>query len=302
MRALPSTKHLRYLLALYDFRHFGKAASECAVSQSAFSLAIKELEQRLGVQLVDRTNRSLTFTEVGEQVVISARRSLSELENLADIAMAHQDPLAGSLKLGVIPTIAPFVLPYAVQSIRKDYPKLQLYLVEDQTQVLYEQLMAGQLDLLMLALPMQLQHTETVVLFRDYFHLVWSAERKQAPDEDVQSWPDSSILLLEDGHCMRDHALDACQLSASEKVSRFAATSLTTLMQMVASDLGVSYLTDMSVNSSFTKSLPLRSRPVEPPAYREIGLVWRKGSGREPGFRQLAELLANIDGDLLNDA
>lgn len=301
MQTLPSTKHLRYLLALYDLRHFGKAASECAVSQSAFSLAIKELEQRLGVQLVDRTNRSLTFTAVGEQVVVGARRSLAELENLADIALAYQDPLAGSLKLGVIPTIAPFVLPFAVNSIRRSYPKLQLFLVEEQTQVLYDKLMAGQLDLLMLALPMQLQHTESAVLFRDYFHLVWSDDA-QAPDENMNQWPDESVLLLEDGHCMRDHALDACQLSASDKVSKFAATSLTTLMQMVSSDLGVSYLTDMSINSPLARSLSLNSRAVEPPAYREIGLVWRKGSGREVGFRTLAQLLADVDGELLNDA
>ncbi|HAC34950.1 MAG TPA: LysR family transcriptional regulator, partial [Gammaproteobacteria bacterium] len=174
-RRLPSVKQLRYLVALEETRHFGRAAEHCFVSQSAFSTAIKELETTLEVQLVDRTNRSVTLTDSGRQFVIRARRLLQELEAMADAVRADGEPLSGSLKLGVIPTIAPFLLPRLMSHLKQHYPQLQLYIREEQTQRLYHELMRGELDLLLLALPWKLDQAQTEVLFQDRFCLAYRA-------------------------------------------------------------------------------------------------------------------------------
>ena len=290
---LPTIKQLRYLVALSETEHFGKAAKACFVSQPAFSVAIKELETLLNVQLVDRTNKSVTITSIGQRVIQQAQLCLRDAEGLLEIARDYQSPLTGILKMGVIPTIAPFLLPKVLPKIHKKFPDLELYFKEDQSEKIYHQLMAGELDILLLALPYALKNTEQCVLFQDKFML---ASRVKSALVDPQNYKFSkldieTILLLEEGHCLRDHTLSACKLRKPEKISRLSATSLFTLVQMVESDLGITFLPEMAMGSALLRGTKIRLTPLQENSYREIGLVWRKGSARSEEFKQLAELI-----------
>ncbi|MGV6858232.1 MAG: hydrogen peroxide-inducible genes activator [bacterium] len=290
---LPTIKQLRYFVALEESGHFGKAAEASFVSQSAFSVAIKELESLLGVQLVDRTNRSVTITPMGREVAVQARLVLRDLENLVELAEAGDEPLAGKLRLGIIPTIAPFMLPRIIPELREAYPQLQLYLREDITQRLHEQLLAGELDLLLIAMPYDLRNIESIPLFHDPF-LLACREGTTLVDPEHYSFNRlnaESILLLEDGHCLRDHALSACRIRSLEKVSRFAASSLLTLIEMVDEDLGITFLPAMATGSPLLKSTKILLHPLGEKSYREIALVWRKGSGRVEEFKELGGFL-----------
>lgn len=294
-RRLPSVKQLRYLVALEETRHFGRAAEHCFVSQSAFSTAIKELETTLEVQLVDRTNRSVTLTDSGRQFVIRARRLLQELEAMADAVRADGEPLSGSLKLGVIPTIAPFLLPPLMSHLKQHYPQLQLYIREEQTQRLYHELMRGELDLLLLALPWKLDQAQTEVLFQDRFCLAYRANSRHLKPEQYQpeELADGSVLLLEDGHCLRDHALAACRLGATAAINEFKASSLATLIQMVDEDLGVTYLPEMALASNLLEGTEIETLALGAAA-RDIGLAWRMGTAREQDFQLLGEVVEEI--------
>ena len=290
---LPTVKQLRYLVALADHRHFGRAAAACFVTQPAFSTAIKELEGLLNVQLVDRTNRRVTVTDVGRDIVTQARLCLRDLEGLVEMARLQQEPLAGRLKLGVIPTIAPFLLPRVLPKLREAFPRLELYLKEDITQRLYADLMAGDLDLILIALPYELRNAEVMKLFRDRFRLA-CRDGTTLVDPEHYSFNrlnSESVLLLEDGHCLRDHALAACRIRDIEKVSRFSATSLHTLLQMVENDLGITFIPEMAEGSTLLKNTRLRTYALPERSYREIGLAWRKGSGRREEFRRLGEFI-----------
>lgn len=290
---LPTVKQLRYLIALEKHLHFGKAAESCFVTQSAFSVAIKELESVLNTSLVDRTNRSVVFTSTGTLVAQQARLAIFDLEGIVDIAKSSQEPLSGTLKMGVIPTIAPFLLPRILPAIRKRYPKLELYLKEEQTHHLHQLLLDGELDILLLALPMNLINTETVSMFNDPFKLAY---RKNTELIDPKNFSPNklnkeSILLLEDGHCLRDHAMSACNLSKKEKISKFSATSLYTLIQMVDSDLGITFVPQMAVDSGILKHTKVVTSDLKEKSYREIGLVWRKSSVRKVEFNLLADAI-----------
>lgn len=291
--SLPTLRQLRYLVALQEHRHFGRAASACFVTQSAFSVAIKELEGLLGVQLVDRTSKRVVFTPVGNEVAARARICLAEAERLVEVARSHQEPLAGRLRLGVIPTIAPFLLPRVLPSVHAEFPRLELYLREDITPRLYAALLAGELDLILIALPYDLRDVEVMALFRDRFRLACrEGSRLVDPRRySVRRLPSDSVLLLEDGHCMRDHALSACRIRNLEKVSRFSATSLPTLLQMVESDLGITFVPEMAEGSGLLSGTLIRTYPLDDRSFREIGLAWRKGSGRGEEFRRLGELI-----------
>ncbi len=287
----PTVKQLRYFDELCEERHFGRAAAACFVSQSAFSTAIQDLETILGVQLVDRTNRQVTITATGQEIATQARLCIRDIESLVELAGQRREPLTGPLRLGVIPTIAPFLLPRVLPKLRKKYPQLQLYLTEDQTQRIHQKLLDGDLDVLLLALPFDLRSAETLPLFKDRFLL---ASREGSSRVDPGNYrfnrlQSDSVLLLEDGHCLRDHALAACKIRNTEKVSRFSASSLLTLVEMVDADLGITFLPEMARDSSLLKNTRVRMHAVDDRSYRTIGLAWRKGSSRADEFRLLGD-------------
>lgn len=290
---LPTVKQLRYFVALESHGHFGKAAQACFVSQSAFSVAIRDLERLLEVQLVDRTNKSVTITASGREVAARARDCLREMEELVMLARSNRDPLAGKLRLGVIPTIAPFLLPKVLPALRRAYPQLQLYLHEDLTQRIYAKLMAGELDLILIALPYELRNVELMGLFDDPFRLACHEHSKLVDPQHykVEDLPQESVLLLEDGHCLREHALSACEIRKLEQVSGFAASSLLTLVEMVDADLGITYLPQMAVDSPLLKSTRIRTYPLAENSVREIGLAWRRSSAFGEAFRLLGEFI-----------
>lgn len=290
---LPTLKQLQYFLTLTETGHFGRAADRCFVSQSAFSSAIRELETSLEAQLVDRTNRNVTITATGHDVAVHARLVLSDVDALVEAARGRNEPLTGELRLGVIPTIAPFILPAVLPKLRKRYPQLELLLIEDQTDRIYQRLMDGELDLLVLALPWPMRGTDEMTLFDDRFCLACrdGTERVDPDNYRFNRLDSDSILLLEDGHCLRDHALAACKIRNTEKIRRFGASSLLTLIEMIDADLGVTFLPAMASGSSLLKNTRVRLWPLRENSYRTIGLAWRKGSRRVDEFRLFGEFL-----------
>jgi LysR family hydrogen peroxide-inducible transcriptional activator len=293
MMKLPSNRQLQYFTALAHNGHFGRAAEACFVSQSAFSNAIKELETLLDVQLVDRTNRSVTITATGQQVATQARLCLQDVSSLVEIAAGARQPLTGELRLGVIPTIAPFMLPRILPKLRRQYPELQLYLIEDQTQRIYDRLMAGELDVLLLALPWDMRGVDVSPLFKDPFCLAYrdGTDRVEPTNYRFNQLNKDSVLLLEDGHCLRDHALAACKIRNSQALRRFGASSLLTLVEMVDADLGITFLPEMARGTSVLKNTRVKLHPLDEKSFRTIGLCWRKGSGRVDEFRLLGDFL-----------
>jgi len=290
---MPTLKQLGYFLALCEEKHFGRAAERSFVSQSAFSTAIRELESALESQLIDRTNRTVTITAKGQDVATQARLVLRDMESLVDIAQGGQQPLCGELRLGVIPTVAPFVLPKVLPKIRKLYPQLELLLIEDQTQRIYERLMAGELDVLLLALPWTMRGIEQRVLFRDEFCLAYREGTARVDPEKYRfnRLDSDSVLLLEDGHCLRDHALAACKMRNTEKIRRFGASSLLTLIEMVDADLGITFLPEMARGSTLLRNTRVRLHALQDESYRNIGLAWRRGSRRVDEFNLLGDLI-----------
>jgi LysR family hydrogen peroxide-inducible transcriptional activator len=289
----PTLKQLHYFLALTETGHFGRAADRCFVSQSAFSNAIRELENALETQLVDRTNRSVTITATGQEVAVQARLVIRDVDSLVEIARGASEPLCGELRLGVIPTIAPFMLPRTLPELRKHYPNLELLLTEDQTERVYRRLMDGELDVVLLALPWRLQGTEEMPLFKDFFCLACRDDTSRVDPTDYRfnRLDSDSILLLEDGHCLREHTLAACRIRNTQKVRRFGASSLLTLIEMVDADLGITFLPEMARGSSMLRNTRVKLFAMGEQSYRTIGLVWRKGSQRADEFRLLGNFL-----------
>lgn len=290
---LPTFKQLRYLIALAEHMHFGKAAEACFVSQSAFSVAIRELESTLGVQLFDRTNKRVTITAMGQEIVIQSRLVVRDLEGLVDIARVSNEPLSGKLRLGVIPTISPFLLPKVLPQLRSHFPQLKLFLQEDTTQRVYDKLMSGELDIILIALPYELRNVEKMTLFNDQFLLAYKKGSKfiETQKITVDQLQTDSILLLEDGHCLREHTLSACKIRNLNKVSHFAASSLLTLIEMVEADLGVTYLPEMAKDSPMLKNTNIKTQAMPRSSHREIGLIWRKGTARKKEFKMLGDFI-----------
>lgn len=289
----PTVKQLQYFLALTETEHFGKAADACFVSQSALSSAIAELEEILGAQLVDRTNRQVTVTGIGQRIAVQARLCMSDIESLVELAQGVKEPLTGELRLGVIPTIAPFVLPQLLPRLRRKFPKLKLFLNEGQTERIYRQLMDGELDVILLALPWEMRSVETEDLFRDPFCLAYrdGTDRVNPDNYRINQLHKDSILLLEDGHCLRDHALAACKIRNTQKIAPFAASSLLTLVEMVDADLGITYLPQMASGTSLLRNTRVKLADLSKDSFRTIGLAWRKGSRRADEFRMLGEFI-----------
>ncbi|MBK1658894.1 hydrogen peroxide-inducible genes activator [Paracraurococcus ruber] len=302
MTPLPSPQQLRYLLALADLGHFGRAAAACAVTQSTLSAGIIALERQLDAALLERgAGKRPVFTPLGLEVVERARQALAALEAVAETAAAARDPLTGPLRLGVIPTIGPFLLPRLMPALRQAFPRLRLWLREDQTERLVAQLEAGRLDLLLLALPCACTETETLPLAPDPFLAVLPPGHRLAARErvPVAALAAERMLLLEDGHCLRAHALEACGLppAALPGEEGFAATSLHTLVQMVASGLGVTLVPRLAVEGGVLAGTAVELRPLEPvgeatPPGRTLALAWRPRSPRAAEFRDLGPTIA----------
>ena len=290
----PTIKQLRYFIALTETNHFGRAAQASFVSQSAFSSAISELEELLETQLVDRTNRRVTITATGQQIATQARLVLRDVEALVEMAQGEREPLAGELRLGVIPTIAPFMLPPILPKLRRKYPKLRLLLAEDQSERIYDRLMDGDLDAILLALPYDTTGVDVEELFRDPFCLAYREGTDLVDPENYRfnRLHTESVLLLEDGHCLRDHAIAACKIRNTQKVRPFAANSLLTLVEMVDADLGITFLPEMARDSALLRNTRVRLAELSEKSFRTIGLAWRSGSQRGEEFRMLGRFLA----------
>ena len=295
MAALPSLRQLRYLLALAEHLNFTRAAEASFVSQSTLSTGLKELESTLGVQLVERDKQTVALTTVGAEVVARARQVLAAAEDLSDFASDASRPMQGQLRLGVIPTIAPFVLPSVMPALREQFPQLQLALREDLTAHLLERLRNRQLDFALIALPYDTQDLRVEPLYRDRFWLVGREKDPAMSRKSIQlssSWTER-LLLLEEGHCLRDHALQACSATEVASVDGIEATSLLTLVQMVASGMGVALLPEMAVHSGLLNNLSLKSRPLAPPApERVIALVTRSTSAHMAEFEAIARVIS----------
>lgn len=291
MTPLPSPQQLRYLLALADLGHFGRAAKACAVTQSTLSAGILALERQLDAAILDRAaGKHVVFTAVGEEIVARARTALAALSTVTEAATAAREPLSGPLRLGVIPTVGPFLLPRLMPALREAFPQLRLFVREDVTEALLARLTSNRLDLLLVALPLDAPGIETLPIARDEFVVALPkghrlAARARIP---VAALAGERMLLLEDGHCLRDQALAVCGTTERED---FAATSLHTLAGMVAGDLGVTLLPRMAVDAGVAADLDLRPLSGSS-AWRTIGLAWRARSPRAEEYRALAPLIA----------
>lgn len=296
MNRWPSLKQLHYLVALAECQNFNRAARQCFVSQSTLSTGILTLEELLGVQLVERDNKSFVLTPIGVNVVERARRILTETQDLMEISHACSEVGAGVIRLGVIPTIAPFLLPKLVTLSAETYPSLELLLREDTSANLVTQLTRGELDLLVLALPYELGAFHCKSVGVDPFLLVVHDSLSEVMEGALDYYahlPDQSMFLLEQEHCLRGHALSACHMTDKSKINPFSATSLYTLVQMVSSHAGATFLPQMAISSGILEHTPLTALAFpEAGASREIGLVWRPSSTRVATYYCLAELVS----------
>ncbi|MGC6401756.1 hydrogen peroxide-inducible genes activator [Sphingomonas sp. FW199] len=293
---LPTLKQLQYLVALRDTGHFGRAAESCFVTQSTLSAGIRELETLIGVVLVERTRRVVRFTPLGEGIVAKARVVLREADELADMARAAGQPLSGEMRMSVIPTIAPFMLPRILPRLRTDYPDLKLYLREEPSAAACEGLHHGRTDCVLLALPYACGDVEIEPLFDDRLFVAYPGDDHAPPPGPVLSddIDETRLLLLEDGHCLKDHALSACNNPELRGQATMLGTSLHTIVQMVDNGLGVTMLPEMAIDAGILTHTRIVARPLlTDKAVRNVALVWRKASPRERDFRLLAKVLSD---------
>ena len=291
---LPTIKQLQYLVALHEHGHFGRAADTSNVSQSTLSAGIRELESLLGVTLVERSRRVVRFTPLGNAVVAKAHRLLREAEELSDLVQASGKPLAGELRMSVIPTIAPFLLPRMLPRLRKERPQLKLYLREETSGDAVESLHHGRADCVLLALPYATGEVESEHICDDVLYVAFPKDDPRDPPEAIPpAMIDADqLLLLEDGHCLKEHALSACNRPELRGSAAMIGTSLHTLVQMVDNGLGVTILPEMAIEAGILRDTQVVARPLKAPhASREIAVIWRKNSPRAEEFRLLAQEL-----------
>ena len=295
---LPTLRQLQYLIALRDYGHFGKAAESCFVTQSTLSASLRELEALVGVTLVERTRRVVRFTPLGQKIADKARRVLREAEELADIARAEGEPLQGKLRMGVIPTIAPFLLPAMLPRLRSQWPNLKIFLREEASQAACDALHRGQLDCVLLALPYACGDVDTALLFDDRLFVAFpGGEAPASGAVEAAAIDEKRLLLLEDGHCLKDHALSACNRPELRAEATMLGTSLHTLVQMVDNGLGLTFVPSMAIEAGILDGTEIDARPLRSDhGYRRIALVWRRSSPREEEFRMLADTLRQIAG------
>jgi LysR family transcriptional regulator, hydrogen peroxide-inducible genes activator len=288
-------KDLRYLVAVADTRHFGRAAERCFVSQPTLSTQLKKLEQYLGVQLIERQPKRVALTAAGEEIIARARRILEASDEVVTLARAHRDPLAGALRIAMLPTIGPYLLPRVARDLKKALPRLDLRLYEYSTAAMLARLRAGEIDLGILALPVDLEGLEVRELYDEAFMVAVPATHPlaQRPTIRVQDLENETLLLLEDGHCLRDQALAVCSQVGMHEMQDFRATSLETLRQMVATGAGVTLLPELATHGAYRHARGVVVRPFARPApLRKIGGVWRKSSARRAA---IAAVCAQIE-------
>ena len=289
----PTLRQLEYALAVAEHGHFGRAAKACGVSQPGLSSQLGELESLLGIRIFERSSRRVVVTSGGQRVLEAARAVLLYADQLVEVSRALREPLTGSLRLGVIPTVSPYFLPQVMSGVRSEFPKLQLLLREEQTHSLVEQLRDGRLDAIIAALPLRVRDFEEELLYREPFLLAVGAAHRLArrPKARVATSElrDQDVLLLDDGHCLRGQALEVCARAGAREAGGLHATSLSTLVQMVANGLGVTLLPESAaaLEARASSDIVLR-RFADPEPGRAIGLAWRRASPRAAEYRLLA--------------
>ena len=290
-------RDLEYLIAVDEELHFHRAAERCFVSQPTLSGQLKKLEQELGVLLIERNNRQVSITEAGQAVLAHARTVLTEVNAIKDVASYFHDPMVGDVRVGIIPTIAPYLLPIIMAKLNKAFPKLKIWLYEYQTHVLLEKLRKSELDFLILALPIEKHDFTELDLFREPFRLAVKknhslAKKKQINMGDIAQ---QELLLLEEGHCLRGHILDVCLLAGVKEQGQYHATSLETLRHMVGEGMGMTLIPELAVPTKITKADEVRYIEFsDPKPNRRIGMVYRKNSYREETFNNISELIKSV--------
>ncbi len=298
-------RDLRYFVALAEHRHFGRAATACFVSQPTLSTQIRKIEDELGVALVERTPRKVLLTECGREIALRAREVLNEIEQIRAIARRTLDPESGTLRLGIFPTLGPYLLPHVVPQLRERFPRLELLLTEDKTEAVLRRLREGQLDAGILALPLHDDSLHAEFLFEEPFVLATPdghplAHRKELRLTDLA---DQNLMLLEDGHCLRDQALEVCRLAGAGEKTGFRATSLETLRQMVAANVGVTLLPILAVHPPVAQTgnvhlIPFRGTPPS----RRIAMAWRRSSAMSAFLKRFAASFRELPPALLRVA
>ena len=287
-------RELEYLVAVDEERHFNRAAQRCFVSQPTLSGQLKKLEEELGVMLIERNTRKVSMTDVGAAVAQQARQVLKEVKAIKEITQSFEDPMAGELKVGLIPTVAPYLLPEIIPELRQNFPRLTLWLHEHQTAVLLEKLKNADLDLLILALPVDTDEFSEIDLFQEAFWLAVPGSDKLGKKNKIQLMDlnEQEMLLLEEGHCLRGQALDVCFSAGATENNTFRATSLETLRHMVNEGIGMTLLPELAVPKQTTKSDTIHYIPFSKPVpSRRIGMLYRQGSYREETYRQMAQVI-----------
>src|SRR3982751_2536812 len=300
---LPTVKQLQYLVALRRYGHFGRPAAAWFVTQSTLSAGLRELETLLGMILVERTRRVVRFTALGEKIADKAVGVLRETEELAEMARAQGRPLHGDLRMGVIPTIAPFLLPTMLPRLRDQWPELKLYLREETSSAACEALHRGQLDCVLLALPFGCGDVDSTPLFDDPLFVAYPrGEAPKDPSGPAADIDEKRLLLLEDGHCLKDHALSACNRPELRAHATMMGTSLHTLVQMVDNGLGVTFIPSMAIQAGILEGTQVDARPLRSDqGFRRVALIWRRSSPRENEFELLAAALRNIIREIVPD-
>ncbi len=292
-------RDLRYLVAVAEHKHFGRAAEACFVSQPTLSTQLKKLEDTLGVTLIERTNRQVMLSPAGEQIVEQAQKVLREVNTLTAMAEQYRDPLGGDFRLGIIPTVAPYLLPKILAPIRRAFPNLRLQLTEAQTAQITRMLKQGDLDAILLALPLNEENVAELELFKEPFLFAAATQHPKAKRANValSDLEEEEVLLLEDGHCLRDQALDVCNAHKAVENTAFRATSLETLRQMVASNAGITLMPQLAVQKGGgVRYVPFAGKPP----YRVIGLCWRTTSTRLPLLEELGGVLKGVAAQVLD--
>ncbi len=286
-------RDLKYLVAVAQTRHFGRAAERCFVSQPTLSTQLKKLEDTLGVILFERTNKSVMITIVGQEIVNQAKEVLASVNKITQLAQNSKDPFAGPYRIGIIPTLGPYLLPHILPAIKKTLPNIELIIAENKTENVMAQLRAGTMDAVILALPLKTEGLVVQELFREPFYIALPKSHPLASKKklSMKELENESLLLLEEGHCLREQALEACQFALNQQSLGFSATSLETLRQIVGLGAGITFLPALAVKSSkLDKNIVIRPFSGAAPA-RSIGMLWRGSSVREQCSQEIVKLI-----------